>query len=595
MKTWKKLTSLLLALMLSVPCALFASCDKNGDEPNTEQNGGNENNQDNNDNQDGDGNQGGDNNQEDEDEEGDENSPKLYTPTLTMSGNVAKWKKIKNADYYLYKRGENGNVKRTDGTHVTLLLGQTLYVMAVNESGEKENSDWATISYDEYKDPYIAPPAWAANPTIDEFYDGNGEDFNRYEGFEGYYRINLVAGETKYYSFAIDAPGQYALVTNVAKSGLKIERCDASAHYIAPTTYPAQVLEGNTLYSYVHCSGLEYSAQWRATYKISSSASGDIIIRFVRVGDALPTPTSTITDVAAKEIVGKAQSFSSAHVAKPIPWTTEDKPQYFYDKDYEMTFNDLVTGDEKTAKGFYRMGTAENPGDVIYVAINATPERYLGASFSTIQYTGDNLTLYKDMDEDCNYYYDSYVDFIMNNGGEMDNANGGTPVEGDPTLPCYTNAANKDGMYPVNQELFDFLNTYVALNPPSFEEGVTVDKKDYWLAPCYYYVEEVIGSKNNPILLEEGENTIVLEAKKSKYYKLNLTPSTTYTLVGSNGLIAYFNEVNYGNADNPFPVSFDVTIDSTSNSLLIECKSPTAGEYTLTISSTPIVDEEATE
>ncbi|MBE5745610.1 MAG: hypothetical protein E7355_05725 [Clostridiales bacterium] len=515
----------------------------------------------------------------------------LSAPVLTMDANVARWGEIANASGYLYKRNENGKEKETDGLYVTLLDGQTLYVKALGDGVTYEDSDWAEITYT-YTDPYVAPPAWDRRPTLSTFTSGNGGEFSRFEGSEGYYEIELKANQTHYYSFSVPSAGQYALVTNTKKTGLTIERCDASTQYIAPTTYPAQTLDNGTLYSYVHCSNKYFNYEWRATYKISCTTNGSIVIRFVRVGDALQDPKHNVTNVTATEIVGKAQDKTQAFVATEVPWLVSDATEYFYDENCEMTFIDLTTGEEKTAKGFYRLGTEANPGEIIYVAINKAPSRYLGEAFSTIQYKGDNLTLYADMDVDGNTYSNSYVNFIMNNGGLLDNENGGVPVVGDPQMLCYMNAANKDGLFPVNQELFDFLNAYVALNKPILDEGVTVNEKDYWLAPCYYYIEEELGSEKNPIELQIGENTIVLSAMTSTYYKLAVNSSTAYTFNGSTGLIALINGVNYGYGDNLFPATIEVSIDDLTNELLIDCKAFDAGEYTLTITETPIIDVE---
>ena len=94
------------------------------------------------------------------------------------------------------------------------------------------------------------------------------------------------------------------------------------------------------------------------------------------------------------------------------------------------------------------------------------------------------------------------------------------------------------------------------------------------------------------IELQIGENTIVLSAMTSTYYKLAINSSTAYTFNGSTGLIALINGVNYGYGDNLFPATIEVSIDDLTNELLIDCKAFAAGEYTLTITETPIIDVE---
>lgn len=505
---------------------------------------------------------------------------KLKAPTLTMDVNVARWTAIEHATKYIYKRGETGKEKETNGLYVVLNDGQTLYVKAVGD--EYKDSEWAQITYN-YTDPYVAPPEWARKPTLSSFISGTGGEYDRFEGTEGYYEIDLTPNNPEYYSFEIPNAGQYALVTNTPKTGLTIERCDASAQYVSPVTHPAQVMDDNTLYSYVHCPASHYSTSWRATYRITCTTNAKITIRFVRVGEPLKEREKIITNITAKEIAGKAQDMPVSYAKTEIPWTAQDAPSYFYDENYEMTFIDLATEQPVTKKGFYRYGQAgDSDAPVIWVAITSATERYLGEPFSQIQYKGDNLTLLVDTDVDGNYHMESYVDFIMNNGGEVDNENGGVPVAGDDKMACYMNVANTDGLFPVNQELFDFLNTYTALNPPILEEGVSVNKKDYWLAPCYYYVEQERGSKDNPIVLQTGENVVSLPEMDSVYYKIESTAETTYTITGSVGLIACINEQNYGATDTNFN-GFTTTITIPAGGIVFELKALFAGDYTFTI------------
>ncbi|MBQ7924017.1 MAG: hypothetical protein IJ329_01775 [Clostridia bacterium] len=414
-----------------------------------------------------------------------------------------------------------------------------------------------------------------------------GSEFNRYQGVEGYYEISLQAGKTRYYSFSVSQAGQYALTTLEEKTGLTIERCDASEHYISPNTYPATVQEDGTLYSYVHCSTTHFNEYWRATYKISSTVDGIVKIRFERVGDPLREPEQIITSVTAQEIVGKAQNYSSEYAVTETPWLISESPSYFYDEDYEMTFTDLETGEEKTAKGFYRYGNKnDNTAPVIWVKLTDTPTRlFESATFATIQYEGNNLSLQTGIADNGDYLINNYVDFIMNNGADMYypvDENGNTakdpvPVEGDDKMLCYMNVTNSDGMYPVNQELFTFLNYYVSIKPPIFEEGVTVDKSNYWLAPCYYYELQVQGSEGYPLILADGENT-VSATTTNVYYKLNSETATQYTFVGSEGLILYVNGKNHGTDGNGFTVPLDVP----AGGITLVFKARTAGDYTVT-------------
>ena len=424
-------------------------------------------------------------------------------------------------------------------------------------------------------------------PTAD---NPAGSEYNRYQGAEGYYEIELSAGKTKYYSFRVSQAGQYALVTLAKKDGITIERCDASEHYIAPTTYPATLKEDGTLYSPVHCSTSHFNTSWRATYKITSTVDGIVKVRFYREGDPLREPERIETKMTATEIVGKAQDSSIGYEKTAMPWTTQEAPTYFYDKDYEMTFTDLTTGEEKKAKGFYRYG---KPGDskapVIWVAITSIPDRlFESVTFANVHYQGGNsLIVQTGTANNGDYLLNNYVDFIMNNGGESYYPEGSrepVPVDGDNKMLCYMNVTNSDGLYPVNKELYDFLNYYTNINAPVLGEGVSVSKNNYWLAPCYYYKHAVPGTASKPFLLSEGDNAVALEEMKNVYY--GIEAEGKYTLVGTEGLILYVNGKNYGVDGN----GFTVTLEIPKNGLSFILKSWNEGEYTLNLTK---VDEQA--
>ncbi len=417
--------------------------------------------------------------------------------------------------------------------------------------------------------------------------DPLGSAYNRYEGEEGEYLIELSAGKTNYYSFSVNRTGTYALTTLEVKTGFSITRVDANEHYVNETeTYPATLQTDNTWISEAVCPA-SYTendiSYWRATYKITSNVNGVVAVKFSRIGDAPREPETIITPVTAQEIVGKAQNPSETDEAKEVPWLSTDNPSYFYDEDYEMTFYDLETGEERTARGFYRYGEESNVNaPVIWVAITKTPPRYFeGDSFSTI--SASNLVLQTGTDpETGNYLLNNYVDFIMNNGGRVDQITG-EPEPGDEDMLCYMNAVNNDGLYPVNQELFDFLQYYVKKNPPIVGDDVNIEKADFWLAPCYYYEARIPGSEGYPIVLTESETSVSV-GMTNTYYKIDATTEKRVTIEGSAGLIAYLDGKNHGVSGDGFSITVDVPVGG----ITFILKTATPGEYTVTVTDAPI-------
>lgn len=358
---------------------------------------------------------------------------------------------------------------------------------------------------------------------------GDGSEYNRFECTEGYYQIQVPANGEVFYSFSVRSDGQYALYSLDSASGVTVMRYDASTDYIPMDDNgryvgeQADETDGNNFYSRLNCSAKHFTSQWRATYGFKAEQATTVKVRFVWIDEALPEPKTIETKITAKEIVGVAENGEAGKTAIVVPYASE----YFYDKDCELAFTPIGGGEPVYKKGFYRLGTPENKGAVIYVAITSIPERMFDKTFATIQYDGNNLSLQTGTADNGDYLMNNYVDFIMNNGGVVDNANGGVPVEGDPTKLCYENVVNDDGLFPVNQELFEFLNYYVRKNTvPSIDE--TVAKSAHWLAPCYYYAQVEMGTKAHPLPLQTGDTEIVIE--ENGYTYCAIAENGTFTL-----------------------------------------------------------------
>ena len=409
---------------------------------------------------------------------------------------------------------------------------------------------------------------------------GDGSDYNRYECVEGYYQIELPANREVFYSFAVRSEGQYALYSLDGANGVTVTRYDAHSHYI-PTDdngryvgEQADATEGDNFYSRVNCSTKHFNTQWRATYGFKSTSATTVKVRFVWFDEALPDPQTIETKITAKEIVGVAADGETGKTAIVVPYTSD----YFYDADCELAFTPIGGGEPVYKKGFYRLGTPEKKGEIIYVAITSVPERMFDKTFATIQYDGNNLTLQTGTAANGDYLVNNYVDFIMSNGGEVDNANGGIPVEGDPTKLCYENVTNKDGLYPVNRELFEFLQYYVQKNSvPSIDESVA--KSAYWLAPCYYYAAVETGSKNHPLPLQTGDTQIEIE--ENGYTYCAIADNGTFTLsCNTVGASAAINGVRH---DAPFSITVE---KAAVEEILVGFPSATPASGTLTLTLT---------
>ena len=310
----------------------------------------------------------------------------------------------------------------------------------------------------------------AAN-TVNGVLQHKGTEFDRYELSEGYYSFNAPRGGAKWFSFSVSEPGQYALYTIDAPSSVKIIRHDASAQFINPNNFPASVFEDGTVYTNVICETAYWSTSWRATFSIEAK-NVTVKFRFVKIDEEPWSPKTVREQYLAQQINGVTASEGPEN-CKPttVPYNTE----FFYEE----------------ASGYYRMGTPDNPGEIIYAAITMVPERMLlDKPFTQIQYDAAS-NLYLDTGKttiDGDYLIWDYIPFVTGTIYSSESDEATTYLDN-----CYQNYVNSDGLYPVNQELYQFLKLYTYKNKPLVWEDSLGDWRsdEYmeraWLAACYYY------------------------------------------------------------------------------------------------------------
>lgn len=358
-----------------------------------------------------------------------------------------------------------------------------------------------------------------------------GSEWNRYELTEGYYSIEALRAGV-WISVSVDGAGQYALYTIGGAGKVEITRFDASAQYINPKEHPAVALGSDDLISVVNCGDAYWSPSWRATWKIRASSATTIDFVIEKIDDPAWQPAYVKTNVIAQQINGvRAPEGPENTVLAEVPYDAE----YYLD----------------TELGYYRLGTPENPGEIIYAAITKVPPRMLyDRPFTEIEYQGSNLTLGDGfgfgnaftVDGDYNLLY--YPPFLMN-----DTSYNGTPGN------CYQDFVNSDGVYPVNEELFKFLNLY-AFNKKPFDENIPSDdfmnKADYmWLAACYYYANLTPGTAEYPMDLSTGVNTVSIP--DFDFFYCNFKGDGYYTVTCEmDGVVL---TINGENVNSPFAVT----------------------------------------
>lgn len=320
---------------------------------------------------------------------------------------------------------------------------------------------------------------------------------NMYQLSLGYYTLTIdtqsdgLDGGT-WISVALPEAGQYAIFsTDNNASNVTVTQYDASVAYVNPNGDKGVVLADGNLYSDYHCSRKHWNESSRATWRLECDEFAQINVAIVRIADPAWQPESIYKTIKPKQLnATEAPDGESNAQLKEVPYNTE----YFYDE----------------TCGYYRRGTASTPGEIIQVAITKVPERLLSEKpFTEIQNDGNNLTLPYQQDADGNYVARDYSAFIDADASHDNN--------------CYENYVNSDGVYPVNQELFEFLNLYVKKHKPydipeSIWNNETLRTEQAWLSACYYYTADEIGKENNPLVISQAGEFAIKTYRRNKYY-----------------------------------------------------------------------------
>ncbi len=415
---------------------------------------------------------------------------------------------------------------------------------------------------------------------------GTGKAYDWFElSLDGHYEIPIGRDGIVWVNFGVEEAGQYMLYS-IENNGVTVQRHDASAHYIPIDGngnyigHDARVLDDGNFISTVNCGEAYYNEQWRATFSFKGKSGSYAKIHIVKIDTFAWIPGYAHIDAIPEQINGQvAPEGADGKALTVVPYSAT----YFLDDD-----------------GYYRMGTPENPGELIYLAVTATaPRMLLDKSFCVIQYEGNNLSVPFGTTVEGDYLLKSYAAFFMNNGGDI---SGETPA--DPNANCYQNFVNSDGMYPVNEELYEFLQLYIQKNKPmdipdDIWDNEALREKCAWLAPCYYYADLEPGTKNFPISLEIGENTITTKAMDYTYYNLKYFNSVsegtitycTMTCEDANAVLLIGDETYTG----PFSVTFECN-DVNGTTFMLGAADGSATSYTVTITTfgTGSVDEPIT-
>lgn len=390
-----------------------------------------------------------------------------------------------------------------------------------------------------------ALPQDQAFPTVSA--NANNDGYSPLDLEEGCYTLEIPASGEFWACFSAEQVGQFAFYS-IGGTQSTVARYNAEIGFTCYFAIDGKRVDNN-FYSYVNRSEEENGSNWRATFCVKGNAGNLVKVCFTRIASPIWVPDTVTTMVKPTEIKGKK--------ADDAP-STKELVAVDYEENYYFDSN----------VGYYRTGTPQNPGEIIYAAITMKASRLFEdksfiqsfEDFGGILYLNDGYTA------EGNYNQLCYISFLYNCVDDNDHNNGET----DPNKNCYMNFCNKDGVYPVTRELYQFLNLYIRQNRPislmddsegydlertrdwrehKNENGKDENRNKYWLAACYYYNVIPTGTKDNPIALQEGNNELTVPAYERLY--VTVPETGNYRLVCTDkNVTVLVNETLYTNGVN---------------------------------------------
>ncbi len=356
--------------------------------------------------------------------------------------------------------------------------------------------------------------------------EGEGSEYNPIDLEEGCHTIEFTSYSSRnvWLSFSAEETGQFVLYSVGGDNDATATFYPSAGEYVNHAGKREALVEEDNFYSYVNRGEAYAHGNWRATFCLTAQRGTTVRVCFTRVTDPAWEAKNVYKKIRPTEINGvKAEDGPEDLQLVDVPYSSS----YFY--------SDPANGGD----GYYHRGTKDKPGEIIYAAISKKATRmFSDASFTTIlKNSGTALNLYAGKDEIGDNVIHCYTPFIMNWEDEdaiwVEDRGEVIVPEADPNKNAYQNYCNKDGVYPVNKELHDFLTLYVRAHKPIDSDVTQADfsgKADWlWLAACYYYTDQNLGTEATPYTLTEGTQDIVIPENDFLYCKFD--ENGYYTLI----------------------------------------------------------------
>jgi hypothetical protein len=330
-----------------------------------------------------------------------------------------------------------------------------------------------------------------------------------------------------WFHFSIPEPGQYAIVSHSNPNNLTITRYDANTQYVNPAKLEGRIMDDGNFISTFSCSETYFNTEWITVCCIRGIEEGQKVnFSIVRIDEPAWASQTISQAMEAKDINGKKAPEGEVGT-KPVDVPYDSEGIYFSETD-----------------GYYHLAT----GEIMFAAISRPSPRQFGngttalTTLPTVEGTVSNFNIHMlNLPSGDKLVYNYLSMFLADPTSE-----GLTYNEN-----SYQAQANGDGLYPVTQELYEFLHLHAKKQQP-YVKPAAAYADNAWLALCYYYKELPLGSAEYAeTFTGTGDYSVTQYDEYEDYYFTVTAPNgadAIYTItVNTYNVIMYIGGEQYAN------------------------------------------------
>ena len=404
--------------------------------------------------------------------------------------------------------GKDGSVAASlgmddSGERSKQLIPDIYTVCLENEAGEKIYTTTTQLTCDTPVSLYL----------LDQPTGGTGAEQDQYDITNGYYNVPLSKYGATYFSFTPSKVGTYR-ITSIGSADVAFAEYAASEEYLNPDPI-AQTDDNGSDVNFVYefdvtpteFNSMEDMGDYKVYFSVgfadkatdTSAASSLISVEYVNANyneEGAPELTySTVT--LTKEDADEALFNSKGEI---VPFTSQKGTltPIAYNANLVYNQNDR----------YYHVGTANGP--VVVMPFTVVPERLLDLPFNKIGNPDPN-----DPTDNANPAT-LHLTFV-------DETNYTVTVKEYNTLinEVYPAAVNADGVYPLTEEMREFLYQFVVVagNDISVQN---VPKELRWKAPLYYYETGTVADDRPDVSGWDGEQPTSGKGTQAQPYSIGL-------------------------------------------------------------------------